>query len=1029
MVREMIQDPKGNPLVSVIVPFLNGEKFIREAIESVFAQSYTNWEMLLVDDGSSDQSTHIAKDYEARHPGRVRYLEHDGHRNLGQSAARNLGMRHANGELFACLDCDDVWLPHKLERQVSLLVLHPEAGMVFGASEYWRSWTQEEGVDATDYTPDLGVVEETIYQPPELLVALHPLGEGTAPCPSDLLIRRRVFPSTGGFPEEFHGMYSMYEDQVFLARVYLREPVYISGETWIRYRVHPESVMSTVKSAGQDSAVRLFFLTYLDGYLAEQGVRDSRIWALLRKALRPYGRTISMPGIEDAYTRELKWQLRFTSGNSARLLFPPDDLQAVRVEIAKAGTTNSWDIQLNQPDLPAKNGQTYRLEFRIRADRGRSVNLGFARAHDPWDNLGLYRTLELTPDWQEHSIEFAATADDGNARIHFDLGGNAASIELTGLILCCLPEGQPVEPGVVADHYPADRWMDSAKPSREALPGEGGASPQFSVVIPTYQRRELVLRAVRSLANQDFDGDFEIIVVVDGSRDGTGEALRALQLPVPLKVLEQSNQGLAAARNRGASAARGEVLLFLDDDMEAHPRLLAEHARCLSEGADAVLGHFPLHPESPVGFLSEGVKGWVEERRLRLLQIGTEFPLHDLAFGQASVKREWFQSVGGFDSVLTEGGTWGNEDTDFGHRLLKGGCKVVFNPYALSYQNYVIQPRQFLKQIRERGRVDVLFARKHPGQAGALFGPRFRGRTFRAGLWRVLAALRPFSVPVAAALRSFALALVDRKDAGTKSIAFFYEIFEMEYWRGVREGGGMPRLDSVRVLAYHAIRDLRGDPVMAPYGMPGRQFRSQMRVLQRLGFHFISADQFLRFLEGSGQLPPRPVLLTFDDCYDDLLETAMPILEQFGISAVAFAVSGLLGASNLWDQPRGARVLRLLDRLGLERLARNGVEIGAHSRTHRPLKQAGPAELAEEVAGSVEELGQQGIDRPRTFAYPYGSWDFAARRAVREAGLRAAFTVDSGFARQGQDPYLIPRIQILRQDTGLRFLWKVLTAA
>src|SRR5437867_2324775 len=129
------------PLTSVIIIFLNAEKFIQQAIESVFAQTYTDWELLLVDDGSTDKSTEIALSYADQHPAKVRYLEHEDHQNRGMSASRNLGIRHARGEYIAFLDADDVWLRGKLEEQVAILDSQPEAGMVLGAIEWWYSWT------------------------------------------------------------------------------------------------------------------------------------------------------------------------------------------------------------------------------------------------------------------------------------------------------------------------------------------------------------------------------------------------------------------------------------------------------------------------------------------------------------------------------------------------------------------------------------------------------------------------------------------------------------------------------------------------------------------------------------------------------------------------------------------------------------------------------------------------------------------------------------------------------------------------
>src|SRR3990172_4230917 len=104
------------PLVSVIMIFLNAGRFIEEAVESVFTQSYENWELLFVDDGSVDRSTSIAQAYADRYPHKVRYLEHTGHQNRGKCASRNLGIGNTRGDYIVFLDADDVWLPDKLKR-------------------------------------------------------------------------------------------------------------------------------------------------------------------------------------------------------------------------------------------------------------------------------------------------------------------------------------------------------------------------------------------------------------------------------------------------------------------------------------------------------------------------------------------------------------------------------------------------------------------------------------------------------------------------------------------------------------------------------------------------------------------------------------------------------------------------------------------------------------------------------------------------------------------------------------------------
>jgi glycosyltransferase involved in cell wall biosynthesis len=108
-------------LVSVIMPAYNAEKYISEAIESVIRQEYTNWELIIVDDGSTDNTAAIIKDYVAK-DNRIRYIQQPHH---NQARARNNGLSHASGELIAFLDADDIWMPDKLETQVELMHRFP----------------------------------------------------------------------------------------------------------------------------------------------------------------------------------------------------------------------------------------------------------------------------------------------------------------------------------------------------------------------------------------------------------------------------------------------------------------------------------------------------------------------------------------------------------------------------------------------------------------------------------------------------------------------------------------------------------------------------------------------------------------------------------------------------------------------------------------------------------------------------------------------------------------------------------------
>jgi glycosyltransferase involved in cell wall biosynthesis len=272
-----------SPRVSVITIFLNGENFLAEAIESVIAQSFNAWELLLVDDGSRTAATTIAKSYAARHPTKIRYLEHPGHINRGMSVSRNLGIHHARGEYIAFIDADDVWLPCKLAEQVAILEKYPSVGLVCGTVIYWSSWSGGE-----DTTCRTGQTQDVVVNVPEALLTLYPLGTAPAPCPSDIMVRAKLVRLVAGFEEHFTAEKQMYEDQAFLAKVYLKAPVFFSSNVWLKYRKHSNSFVTTVRSAGKYAEVRCYFLNWFEMYLQTTAGVDLRVQGAIRRALRPY---------------------------------------------------------------------------------------------------------------------------------------------------------------------------------------------------------------------------------------------------------------------------------------------------------------------------------------------------------------------------------------------------------------------------------------------------------------------------------------------------------------------------------------------------------------------------------------------------------------------------------------------------------------------------------------------------------------------------------------------------------------------
>ncbi|QHT65784.1 glycosyltransferase family 2 protein [Rhodocytophaga rosea] len=270
-----------NPKVSIITCFLNVGEFLQEAIESVLHQQYHNWEMWLIDDGSTDCSTQIAKEYAAKYTDKIIYYEHEGHQNIGASASRNIGIERSTGELIAFLDGDDVWLPNLLAELIRLLQQHKVA-MVCEATEYWYTWN--ESANQNTVTP-VGGVQDCVNLPPQLMLDLYPLGKGAAPCICGMLVRKDALQKHGGFESCFKGMY---DDQALLIKFYLNEAVYISSGCHNLYRQRPNSLVQSSFKSGRYYQDRKQFLEWLKRYFTINKIENEMINKTLKKVLYPY---------------------------------------------------------------------------------------------------------------------------------------------------------------------------------------------------------------------------------------------------------------------------------------------------------------------------------------------------------------------------------------------------------------------------------------------------------------------------------------------------------------------------------------------------------------------------------------------------------------------------------------------------------------------------------------------------------------------------------------------------------------------
>jgi peptidoglycan/xylan/chitin deacetylase (PgdA/CDA1 family) len=244
----------------------------------------------------------------------------------------------------------------------------------------------------------------------------------------------------------------------------------------------------------------------------------------------------------------------------------------------------------------------------------------------------------------------------------------------------------------------------------------------------------------------------------------------------------------------------------------------------------------------------------------------------------------------------------------------------------------------------------------------------------------------------------------------------------------LREAGSWKALQAdlgarLPVLMYHHV----GQPqpgVPRSLTVSQEQFEGQIRWLARRGYVGICPADWLAWCREGKPLPPRPVLLTFDDGYADLLKHAVPVLKRYGFGAAVFVVSGQIGGTNIWDGAQPVPFGRLLAADEIRELAALGIEIGAHSHSHPDLRALSEEELGEEVAGSARDLGVICNRQILSFAYPYGHHDGRVRDRVR-ATYDLAYTTEEGMNTLLTDHQGLRRTMVQPSDRLIDFACRV----
>jgi peptidoglycan/xylan/chitin deacetylase (PgdA/CDA1 family) len=446
--------------------------------------------------------------------------------------------------------------------------------------------------------------------------------------------------------------------------------------------------------------------------------------------------------------------------------------------------------------------------------------------------------------------------------------------------------------------------------------------------------------------------------------------------------------------------------------MVAVPTLVSEHIK-LHRQVKATVGLGQIVLESRKNsstFLSCRVRSWQEHyAELERQNVSSEFM--NSYGGHLSVPREAFLQVGGFDVKIAR-----NHDIELAFRLRENGLTFAYCSKAITFQ---CDDKGFCELARDwvrTGEADVAVYRKQPRMLPHLKLGNFGKLSVRETLLRRL--LLAFGVsPRILSIPFFLLRNARQQDT------WYRFVINYCYWRGVR---GSPSGREIWrrvvrgpvILSYHA---LTSSGRAGRFLLPIRRFARQMSWLHRLGYTVIPLESLLKQWNEYQFPPPRSVVITFDDGYQDAWALACPILERHRFAATFFVVTGCIGGTNRWSCNPEVENRPLVSWEDIVKLKQRGFYFGSHTRSHLALDSAFFAQLDDELTGSLKDLEREIECSNFPLAYPYGRQDARAQAAAKRAGYSCAVGVEPGVNDPATPRFLLRRTEIYGTDSLLQF--------
>ena len=989
------------PRVSVIMIFHEAARFMKAAVDSVLAQSFLDWELIMVDDGSTDEGTAIARRYAAEDSGRVRYVHHAGHRNLGTGPSRNAGIRASSGKYVAFVDADDILLPRAIEEGVGILDRHPAVAIACGRTLWWFSWTGETEDAARDWMSSMPGAANSVGQPPSVLTSIL-RDSRSCPCMGSVLIRREVLDTVGGLDDTFTGLS---EDWVLWAKVLVHYPAFISDRVWLHYRQHPDSLCA--RAAASDDAVRAAhekFLKWLESHLEQREVRDALLWRELRRE-----RYSVLPPMSRLEAREVR-------------LAPADPRLVGRA------------LDRPRPGELA-DGPTLPLVGWVLGRESRAV------AVELLEGERVIRRLPLDHPRPDLAKAFPDVPDAAQ-------GGFLSRLETVGMgevelsLRAVLADQQRVP---LASLRLGRRWREETYHA---------AAPLVSVVITCYDQARYLDDAIESVLAQTYP-HLELVVVDDGSHDNTSEV--AGRYP-GVRLVRQDNAGLSAARNAGIRHTNGAYLLFLDADDRLLPNAVADGLAAFAEHPEAafVAGRYrfidaegvPMETSTAVDFGEDAYGALLEDNVIAM-------------HGAVMYQRLAFQGLGGFDPALpacedydlylrvarqapvcahaglvSEYRRHGNAMTDR-PGLVKQAQQLVLLRQQTQLtaadehrrprlRTGLLRLREDLRLVKRRVTASTPL-RIHELPRSETTGRRRLASGGRVLLYHRIAAPRRDPWELAVSPQHFSEQLeVLRREWHPMTVAQAIE--------AVRSGGLPDRAVVVTFDDGYHDNLASGLPHLERHDVPAALFCATGYVGESRGFWW---DDLERLVFGRQQLPsPLEVSVGGSQFQYEVPATEDQIdagTDFWRAWAPRNAAEELYLRLWMWLQPllhaeRSDALDQLAAALGATRAAGDDrpltldelstvdthplVSLGAHTVTHARLSTMPPSMQRMEIREGARFL-EGVLARPiQAFAYPFGRADDVSNDSVRlvmEQGYEGAFMAVTGVGASSRDPFRIAR--------------------